>query len=205
LCTPHPCVLFARLATAQLCTGLADTPLAEALQVRAPDSYTWCAMGGCVAVGDGVDDAADFRTLAEALAACGVSPAEQAATWQLLASLLALGQVKAVPLSTQGDNAATAPPPSSSSSTSPASGKGDAGPCSAYKIDMAAATDMTACKCGYPKASHADAGGRRRGTVMNAGAATGKEKTTARTYTHARFLKVFFRVPGHQALHSHAP
>jgi hypothetical protein len=154
----------------QLCTGLADTLLAEKLFLQPPKQYKYCAMGNCLSAGDGTDDASDFRLLSEALASCDVSAEEQEAIWQLLASLLALGQVDAVPLSVAEDGATEGDTSKDKvAATAASDDKEDAaGPCAAFKADLTHQS-FGMCKCGFSKAAHVD----RSGSTMNLGAATG--------------------------------
>jgi len=142
--------------------------------VQPPKQYKYCAMGNCLSAGDGADDTSDFGMLSEALASCDVSAEEQEAIWQLLASLLALGEVDAVPLSTPEDGAATSVASKDESSAVAAAAAATEkseeaqGPCASFRPDVT--QDFGMCKCGFRKAEHVD---RRNSTMINEGAATG--------------------------------
>jgi len=83
----------------EMLKGLAPATLAALKLTDRPEDYTILAQGGCCSLED-VDDAEEFRQVAEALVTLGVSEEECASLWRLLAVLLHLGN-----LEFGGDNA----------------------------------------------------------------------------------------------------
>ena len=76
----------------QLCRGATAEERQRLSLPAEPEGFAYLAGSGCTTIA-GVDDAAGFGTLRQAMAAVGIADAAQQEVWQLLAGLLHLGNV----------------------------------------------------------------------------------------------------------------
>jgi myosin-5 len=79
----------------QLCAGLSKEQRKE-LHLNGAEDYNSIAQGGCLEIGDEVDDAQEFYSTCDALDTLGFTGEECSSIWRLLAAILHMGNVKFV-------------------------------------------------------------------------------------------------------------
>lgn len=93
----------------QLCCGVGQEPGGSELKLQEPEAFKSIAMGGCVSIGDEVDDVKEFNATSAALSTLGFNAEEKKALWRVLAAILHMGNIT-FSAGGEGEGGGEAPP-----------------------------------------------------------------------------------------------